>query len=264
MENSGFSPAGQEEISKLPVGPALRIIPNMTKLIDRVGERMEALNLNPSSTARLAGLKPGYIQDILRGRIRDPSFIKLTQLARVLECDPRYLAGFQSNLGEAPSEDPSPVERVMLRVSYQLRAGLFEEISDRKPEPTLTFSVLNNYAYREHSQWLERMLDDSASKVVPVGYYVQVVDSEEINYTPEWGDLVIVERYKEGGSLVERTLREVGLGWDGDKVSLKFPSYNPRWDDTELNIAQSGDETGKIVGKVVYAYGGFQGSLNSR
>jgi transcriptional regulator with XRE-family HTH domain len=237
--------------------------PDMSKLIDRLTSQMAVLGLNPSSAARAAHLQQGYVRDILRGRIREPSGLKLSQLAIALQCSPGYLMGLRSEPGtpERKFENEFPTQQ-MLRVAHQLRAGMFEEIDEARPEPNQAYSVFYSYEHAEFSQWLEKMMDSSANRVVPPNYLVHVVDAIEIEYKPSQGDLVIVERYRDEGELVERTLRQVSAVTGPNGTELVFPSHNPRWDH-RITVGP-GTEEAKIVGKVMFAYGGLPGSLNAK
>ncbi len=61
--------------------------------LDRIQHRMQALGLNPNSASQRGGLDRDYVRNILRGKIKDPSASKLTQLAEALQCSPAYLLG---------------------------------------------------------------------------------------------------------------------------------------------------------------------------
>ena len=68
--------------------------------IDRLTERLSALGVTANAASEDAGLGRSYVRDILRGRIKAPSAIKLMQLARVLQTTPAYLLGRESVDGE--------------------------------------------------------------------------------------------------------------------------------------------------------------------
>lgn len=60
-----------------------------------LGERLEAMialwKTNPYRLAKDAGLDGGYVRDILRGKVKDPSAVKMLALSRALRCDVVWL-----------------------------------------------------------------------------------------------------------------------------------------------------------------------------
>jgi transcriptional regulator with XRE-family HTH domain len=81
----------------------------MSRLIERIRARLDALGLKPATAARAAGLHPDYLRNILEAKSLSPRADKLAQLARVLQCDLPYL------LGEAVSAPLPPPRHQDLR-----------------------------------------------------------------------------------------------------------------------------------------------------
>ena len=75
-------------------------------------------------------------------------------------------------------------------------------------------------------QWLEIVRDDSADLQILPGSFAHVVDADDIAYAPRQGDWVVVERTREAGQLIERTIRQVDLRGGSPRVVLR--SSNPR------------------------------------
>lgn len=76
----------------------------------RIQGRMDALGLNPYSTATRAGIGEDYIRDIFRGKVRDPGVSRMLKLATALECSLGYLLG----IDEAETYDRPPVSMELL------------------------------------------------------------------------------------------------------------------------------------------------------
>ena len=61
--------------------------------LDRVKERLSAVGLTPNAASEAAGLSRSYVRDMLRGRINNPSALRLIRLADALQTTPAYLLG---------------------------------------------------------------------------------------------------------------------------------------------------------------------------
>lgn len=76
--------------------------------VDRLKERLAALDLSPNAASQKAGLGRDYVRDILRGRIKEPSALRLRRLSDVLQCSPEYLLGKEEGtwrFGDHPEPD---------------------------------------------------------------------------------------------------------------------------------------------------------------
>lgn len=66
----------------------------------RIAERLEALGISATEASRRAGQNNDFIRDIERGKKKDIASVALYSLARVLECDAKWLAtGEQNRVG---------------------------------------------------------------------------------------------------------------------------------------------------------------------
>lgn len=74
----------------------------LLKMLDRVDERLSALNLSERKASLSATGKPDMIRDMRRGR--HPISARLSALAATLECSADYLSGASDNLGGTPGE----------------------------------------------------------------------------------------------------------------------------------------------------------------
>lgn len=67
--------------------------PDATVLQRRVYERMRASGRNQYSLAKEAGLGDDFVREIFRGRNKDPGALRMSKLAKVLNCSIEYLIG---------------------------------------------------------------------------------------------------------------------------------------------------------------------------
>jgi transcriptional regulator with XRE-family HTH domain len=123
--------------------------------IERVRKRLEALGLNPNSASQKAGLNRDYVRDILRGRIREPSALRLSKLANALECEPQDLLGDEiapTDHNLTPENDPFGVGRWAAEATFRndrsflssilldIHDGLLSAISNRLPNETSSWA----------------------------------------------------------------------------------------------------------------------------
>ncbi len=73
------------------------------RIAREISKRMDALNLNPLSTAKKAKLGDDAIRDILRGKNANPSLSTLTKIAKALGCAVADLTGERSAPSKAAS-----------------------------------------------------------------------------------------------------------------------------------------------------------------
>ena len=75
-------------------------------IASRIQARMDELGMNPSQVALDAGLGRSAVRDILSGKAKNPQFMTLARIARVLDCTTGFLTGDKEDRFEAdlPSE----------------------------------------------------------------------------------------------------------------------------------------------------------------
>lgn len=86
--------------------------PKMGTLAARIQRRIDDLKLKPAVVARVAGFKPDYVRDILRGSKKTVSTDGAIALARALQCNLNWLV-----TGEEPIA-PEPNRRMIQVVGY--------------------------------------------------------------------------------------------------------------------------------------------------
>lgn len=88
--------------------------------MERLQARMNELGLNPHSAAKKAGLAPGYVHDLLRGKVKEPSASRLAALATALECSPSWLMG----LDPLSPDNPEWIRSAGVLVERNLRSAV--------------------------------------------------------------------------------------------------------------------------------------------
>lgn len=223
-------------------------------LAARVQQRMTALDLNPFSTAKRAGLKSGYVHDILRGKVLTPGADKMDSLAVALETSTSFLLG----KSEAPAEvfdhegqrtqevmKPSKGQAaqlspaVLLPIRYELAADVWRTATEVSAQPLGFHAADIPVALAGRDHWYEYVRDDSLSAIIPRGSLVQVCDvtPEEINELGEDDVVVVVKRLYSRDPplhLVERSLRRISpdiSGWG--MLFFTLATGNPESDWTD-------------------------------
>jgi lambda repressor-like predicted transcriptional regulator len=165
---------------------------------------------------------------------------------------------------EAPSfasARESQLVPAFLTVRHKVQAGHWFEVDDyaQVAPDDASHPVAPDPRYAEWPQWLELVVGDSVNLRIPEGGYAHVVDAIEMGYAPRHGDFVVVERRRAGGSIRERTIKQVAL--DGAGVVELWPrSTNQRWSKPIVltdGVPEEEDVEVEIVGLVIGAYSAF-------
>lgn len=153
------------------------------------------------------------------------------------------------------AEEGQGAKRVTLPIRYEVAAGAFLVRDDLPQQPYGFREVPSLPGFESYPQWLERVVSDSMDRLVVPGSLVHVVDAVALRYKPREGHLVVVERERGQGALVERTVKQIHLGDNG--VELWPRSHNPRWQ-SPLRLAEGAenfdDLTATVVGRVLRSF----------
>lgn len=232
-------------------------MPNALK--DKVEARLKELDRNPFEAARLGELERGFVNDLLQGKKRTVKGDNLGRLAKGLDWTVADLIGE----AEGVSRRPIPVtgSELDLPIRYEVAAGAWHEVDEVADEPLGHAPAPRVPGYEQFAQWYERVVGDSFDRRIPPGALIHVVDAIALEYEPRHGDVVVVERSRAGGQMLERTVKEIAIVKGA--IELWPRSHNPRWSKPLIvteGVQVDEDVTVRIAGKVLRAYIGLEGA----
>ena len=140
------------------------------------------------------------------------------------------------------TQTPEPISRpaTFLDIRYEVGAGMWRRVEDMS-ESYGSAPVSADPLFAGFPQWLERVVSDSMDLEYPIGTLLHVVDAIPIHYSVRNGDHVIIERRRNGGGYVERTVKEVVIKPEG--IEFWGRSTNPKWNRATVLHDESADET---------------------
>lgn len=239
-------------------GPASIMRP--MAIADRITERMEALDLNPNSTAIKAGLPRDAVRDILSGKSKNPRADTLAKLSRALECDPAFLLDIPA-LRPKPQPSPTDAGEWELPIRFEVAAGAWMAVDEMHDQPLGHRPASRIKPFEDFPQWLEQVRGDSINKLIPDGGFAHVVDAIALHYAPRQDDLVVVVRTRAQGAFIERTVKQVDLR--SGELELWPRSHSPQWSSPLRPIeGMEGDDEATVIiaGLVIRGYMPFMGT----
>ncbi|PVM90679.1 hypothetical protein DDF67_09625 [Caulobacter endophyticus] len=160
----------------------------------------------------------------------------------------RTLSKLAAAAGVSPPDlvDPAPNTKpaTFLEIRYEVGAGMWRRVDDVQ-ESYGSGPVMADPTFAGFPQWLERVVSDSMDLEYPVGTLLHVVDAIPIHYSIRHGDHVVIERKQMGGSMVERTVKEVVVTPKGG-VQFWGRSRNPKWNQALQMNGDRDDETEEV------------------
>lgn len=223
----------------------------MTKLREIVTKRLDELQLGPVEAAVQAGIERSYIRDIVEGRKKSVRNDKIDDLARALKLDPAALA--RNELVRIETADGLSISKAptgYVAVIGKVAANTWLSVED------MDFSY-DDVEYvpslPEHpiSHQFGLLIDGNClNKIANHGDRLICLDVIKSSTDVGPNDLVIVERSRFSGQMVERTAKRIRQTADGYEL---WPESNDPAHQApiKLNGAQEG-ETIRIIGKVLW------------
>lgn len=203
-------------------------------LKERVEARLEALALGPVEAASKGGLNRYFIRDITHKGKQTVTVRMMPRLAAALQTTPAYLTG--------ETDDPDiPDNHMPLQIVESLRdltsvpragrveAGEFREVSDfRDLEREFLLDEVDPEFPRARMMAFDVIGDsmDRADPPIPPGSTIICVDFEDTKLPHIEGDIVVVERTRNGGLTREWSVKET-VTFD-DRTEFHPRSSNPR------------------------------------
>lgn len=215
-------------------------------------QTMETKGWSARHWANAADVTPSTVQRALK---EDYKFVTssrtLAKLAKAAGVPPPDLSGTRGLGGGTAGE-------VRLPIRYEVAASGFLPRDELPQRPCGYRRVQAIRPFQDFTQWLERVVNESMNRIIPPGSLVHVVDAIEIGYAPNHDDVVVVERVRGNGWLVERTVKQVAMTSEG--VELWPRSHNPRYQSPISLVGGAEPEEDvqvHIVGLVIRAYMNF-------
>lgn len=172
-------------------------------MIDRIDQRLKALDLSETAAAKAAGLSESYIRDMRRKNV-NPTYKNVVKLAKVLQCSPDFLLeGAEEKKTAHYRMTPTPIVGLV-------KAGAWKDISvESQSTDYETIDAPHNERFPNARQYALKVEGDSMNEVVPDGHFAICVDFAETGLAPEHGMIVHVEQRIAGTHIIETTLKEI-------------------------------------------------------
>ncbi len=223
----------------------VRLNKGMETFAQRVKARRDALQLNQSQVAKLAGLKQPDISKIELGAIQKTT--EILGLARALQCDPDWLATGEGNMLDSSRPlkeielENNPDYPAIRRVKLKAQAGASGYAVEYQKEDDGPPIVFRADWYKSKGYKPEKMLAlrVTGESMVPSMYEGDLIVINTSSTTPKDGAPFLVNY--EGEIVVKRLTRDDGLWW--------LTSDNPDQRRYGRKVCNGGTE---IIGEVVY------------
>ena len=201
-------PVGTLEITNMPMS-----------LRERVLSRLEALGIGPVAAATRAGLKHTYIRDIVKEGGKQTVNVRfLPALAEALQTTPAFLNG-ETDDPALPTGSPEPTEvrasgRELITIPRvgRVEAGEYREAPEyRDLEREFLLDEIDDEFPRARMMAYDVLGDsmDRADPPIPPGSTIICVDFEDTRLPHVDGQIVVVERTRNGGLTREWSVKEV-------------------------------------------------------
>ncbi|MCJ2102409.1 LexA family transcriptional regulator [Methylobacterium sp. E-046] len=213
-------------------------------LSQRVQQRLDALGMSARKASLDAGLSSAFALNILNGKSQSPRSENLHKLAAVLGTTVDWLVSAQGpesleTNGHARADDS--LQRAMeetaqragqlMPVLGEVAAGRWLEveqhIDESRYEPA---PITPDPRWRLEAQYGLVVRGTSLNKYATDGDTLHCLDIGLSGRLPANGELVIVEKIRDGGQLRERTAKAYHEG-ENQFVELRAYSDDPRWDE---------------------------------
>ena len=225
-------------------------------LVDRIEQRLQYLGLSAGGASVKAGLSRDFVRMLKRNRTQQPGAASLAKLARVLECDVRYLIGEADETGQPTPAAIPGADWLNLPILHKVAAGAWRAVDEDDQREPVTYPAIRLPQYAHCQQWLEEVQGDSADRFIPPGALAHAVSAIDMGYEPRHGDFVIVVRSRAQGAVVERTIKQIELKPRG-LIELWPRSHNPQWNAPIVlrdGVSENEEIEVSIAAKVVQAY----------
>lgn len=216
--------APDDDAEAKALGEALKVLrlrANMTQ-----ADAAEAMGLGSGEAWRVyeIGKSPGIFKPGIQFRLAHAVGASLAEL--LMERD--RLVGRPLSRPAIPANDPfMGGDRSELPIRDRIQAGAWLAADDMV-QTFRTIPAARDGRYPTANQWISEVTGDSMNLLsIFDGDFVHCVDAGDIGYHPRHGDIVEVERLRNGGAERELTLKQIEMTAEGFVLAPR--STNPRW-----------------------------------
>jgi len=200
-------------------------------------------SLSMADISRLSGVPYDSVNKYMRGDIDKPRGNTLEKLALALDTTRLFL---QEGLTDAKVMPSKPIP-----FRGEVAAGIWLEAGDLSLEPERYLPFNPAPQFPDGSVYCLTVRGDSMDRVAPEGSTLVCVDTYAAGIAIRDQDMVIVERQREQGGLIEVTakrVRQVPGGYE-----LVPESTNPRWQPVFLSSqSKTPDDVVRVIARVEY------------
>lgn len=217
----------------------------------RLRQKLEELGWSTAELGRRMG-KPDQaflerLYKYVRGEVKNPRGDLLDQIAAVVG-----LTGPQLRYGFEFTDDTQRYS-IEIKILGEVAAGVWKDVqrSDHTEFERDDSPFPPDPRYPVETQYDLIVRGTSINRVAMDGYRLRCVDVHKAGLEVHDGDLVIVERRRDGGHLIETTAKRVRRR--RGKLELWPDSDDPQWQEPILYGEDKGDAV-QIQALVIYAY----------
>ena len=206
---------------------------NSNGLIDQL---IKERGLTRYSLAERIGVTEGTIRSGIKTAFANTAAGTLYKIAKELGISIESLLGKTPLSGELIGDAAG---ETFLPIRYVTGGGGWVDVDDYMIDEPRMHQAIIDPRFRLKDQWYEELRGDSMDRLIPNGALMHAVDAAQIKF--KHGDIVVVERTRDNGGLIERSAKQVAFTAGGPELWPR--STNPKWRGPILLNEHEGDDT---------------------
>ncbi|UES36738.1 MULTISPECIES: helix-turn-helix domain-containing protein [Stappiaceae] len=200
---------------------------------ERIIKRRKLLGYSRAALARAAGVSYDNLNKYERGEVDHPRGDTLAKIANALGTTEGALL-----FGDLIEMAAIKRNGTTVPICGEVAAGLWMEADLFEGERGARSTVLGDSRYPTELQYLLTIKGESLNRVARDGDLILCLNYAQAGIELQSGDLVVVERTRDGGQTIERTAKRLVQSADG--LQLHPESNDPRFQDPI--VFNEGDE----------------------